>query len=583
MSKLGHLLCLKCMTPMDGYGACPACHWQDDHRYDLQCARPGTVLSGRYLLGLPLRKNGGGVLYAGFDNSLQQKVWIWEYFPQTIAQRSLETGKIMPLAGCGAQYKALASDFVDICNEIRRLGVTEPVVPLENVLSEHNTIYAVFQGLDLITFEEYLEQQGGRLSPKHALTLLLPICSTLGTLHSHGQIHRGVSPYTIYADRDGKLYLWEFSLSATRTAGSELDAQLFTGYSAPEQYSPSGWQGSWTDVYAMGALLYRTLTGIVPPKSIRIDGDRPLAALSEQLPYLPQNISDAVSAAMEPDTQERIQAMQTFVSRMVESKADSTAVYDTSRVIQAGGPKEPPPPAMKEERPRQSTAKYVVLGMLVMLLLLGGAIWFFVTSMLPGIIQPEPAGPAAVGQEHSLSQPAGEDASQPGDDRMPSFFNKLFSDVRNNPEYSRFQFTVKEEFDSNYPQGTIIDQRPVEGEPIYATGTISVEITVSKGPVRHEMPDVIGRTMTEATEILGNLEGVNIEIMQRYDATARPGDVVSTTPEPGVEFDPKRQTVYLFIMPEVSVEEGTSRPSRRDDEITLGGDDGSRNPWIRDR
>ena len=142
---------------------------------------------------------------------------------------------------------------------------------------------------------------------------------------------------------------------------------------------------------------------------------------------------------------------------------------------------------------------------------------------------------------------------------------------------------MKEEFDSNYPQGTIIDQRPVEGEPIYATGTIAVEITVSKGPVRHEMPDVIGRTMTEATEILGNLEGVNIEIMQRYDATARPGDVVSTTPEPGVEFDPKRQTVYLFIMPEVSVEEGTSRPGGRDDEITLGGDDDNRNPWLRNR
>lgn len=583
MSKLGHFLCLKCMTPLEGHNACPVCGWQEDQIYDLQCARPGTVLSGRYLLGLSQRKNGGGVLYAGYDNSLQQRVWIWEYFPQAIAQRSLETGKILPLAGCGAQYKALASDFVDICNEIRRLGVTEPVVPLETVFSEYNTIYAVFQGLDLIPFEEYLEQQGGRLSPKKALALLLPICNTLGTLHSHGHIHRGVSPYTIFVDQaEEKLYLWEFSLSATRTAGSELDAQLFTGYSAPEQYSPSGWQGSWTDVYAMGALLYRTLTGIVPPKSIRIDGERPLADLSEQLPHLPQNISDAVSAAMEPDTQERIQAMQTFVSRMVESKSDSTAVYDTSKVIQAGESNQTPLPP-KEERTRQSTAKYVVLGMLVMLLLLGGAIWFFVASMLPDIIQPEPAGPASVGQESSLSQPASEDASKPADDRMPSFFNQLYSDVRNNPQYKRFQFKVKEEFDSNYPQGTIIDQRPVEGEPIYATGTIAVEITVSKGPVRHEMPDVIGRTMTEATEILGNLEGVNIEIMQRYDATARPGDVVSTTPEPGVEFDPKRQTVYLFIMPEVSVEEGTSRPGGRDDEITLGGDDDNRNPWLRNR
>ena len=583
MSKLGQFLCLNCMAPMEGHSTCPVCGWQDDGEYDLQCARPGTVLNGRYLMGLSQRKNGGGILYAGYDNSLQKKVWIWEYFPHTIAQRSAETGKILPLSGCGAQYKALASDFVDICNEIRRLGVTEPVVPLETVFSEYNTIYAVFQGLELMTFEEYLERHGGKLSPKKALSMLLPICNALGTLHSHGHIHRGVSPYTVFVDREEKLYLWEFSLSATRTAGSELEAQLFTGYSAPEQYSPSGWQGSWTDVYAVGALFYRTLTGIVPPKSTRIDADRSLAPLSEQLPHLPQNISDAVSAAMELDTQERIQTMQTFVSRLVESGSESTAVYDTSKVIHAGARKKEEPPAeepMEEERSSQSTAKYVVMGMLVMLVLLGGAIWFFVASMLPDIIHPEPAGPASVRPESSVVQSVSESSSQSqsAEDRMPNFFNQLYSDVRNNPQYKRFKFQVKEEYDNNYPQGTIIDQRPVEGEPISPTGTIAVEITVSKGPLRHIMPDVVGFTMTEATEILGKLEGVNIEIMQRYDASAKPGQVVSTTPEPGVEFDPKRQTVYLFVMPDVSVEEGTSR--RGEDEITLG-DDEDLNPWLR--
>lgn len=566
MSKMGVPLCLRCMSPIGKGASCSQCGWEDDAVYDLQYARPGMVLSGRYLLGVSLRKNGEGALYAGYDLSLQQKVWIREYFPRTIAQRALETGKISPLAGCGAQYKALMSDFVDICNEIRRLGVTEPVVPLENVISENNTVYAIFRGLELISFEEYLEQQGGKISHRQALSMLLPICNALGTVHAHGHIHRGISPHTLFVDQEGHLLLWDFALSATRTAGSELDAELFAGYSAPEQYSPSGWQGSWTDVYAMAALFYRAVTGIVPPRSNRVNQDRPLAPLSDLVPHLPQNISDGVRDAMYPDTRDRTQTTQTFVSQLIEPKASATAVYDTSKVVQAN---EEVQRREKEGRERRGggTAKFVFLGMLVMLLLLGGVVWLFWD-----IIDPVPVTPDSM-PDVSSSEPEAPEQNPDSDlNHVPEFFGRMYGDVTNHPDYSRFDFKKVEEFSDDYPEGTVIDQYPVEKTEIPAEGRIQVELTVSKGPVRHEMPDMIGKTLDDALEELQELQGVSVDIIPVYDSNAKPNEVIRTTPEAGAEFDPKRQTVYIFYMQEVSMVEGSSRPSsssRNDDEITL--------------
>ena len=60
-------------------------------------------------------------------------------------------------------------------------------------------------------------------------------------------------------DQDNKLWLTGFCIADTRTEGGDAGAALFEGYAAPEQYSLSGWQGSWTDVYGISAVLYERL------------------------------------------------------------------------------------------------------------------------------------------------------------------------------------------------------------------------------------------------------------------------------------------------------------------------------------
>ena len=569
-----------CIEPVYG-SVCESCGKSPDDVYESsQYAAPGTIVGGRYLLGACVRKNGEGALYCGLDKMLQQRVWVREYFPQTMAQRDITTGRISPLTGCGAQYKALMSDFVDSCNEVKRLGVTEQVVPLENVISENNTVYAVYKGLDLISFEQYLEEEGGNMGFRQAVNLLLPICNTLELLHSHGQVHRGISPYSIYMGPDGKLYLWDFALGATRTSGSEFDCELFSGYSAPEQYSPNGWQGSWTDVYALGALFYRVLTGVVPPKSIRIDKEQnQLAPPKELQSGLNDDISNAIMAAMFPTAEERIQTVQTFLSQMVEQRPASTSVYDISKPKSYRAnpePRTPPPPRRqttnkpppKRENPERPTKrrekdggtfKYMVLGTLVMLVLLLGVFYYFMTNVLGdlGLF-----GRGAQGETEPYN--GYEEQYEPPEDAapaqsVPQFVGRLFSDFGENSEYlERFTFDVRPGLDADLRGGEVLDQSPDPGSPMPATEPIRVVLWVNQEDV--EMPDLVGLPTEEAVELLAELE-IEPTILPSITTEAEEGTVLRTVPTEGTMINPAQTTVALIVAMQPEVTEGTHDPS----------------------
>ena len=567
MTKATIELCMGCMEPMGGQSICPHCGYNSAGGYDQNYIKPGAVLGSRYVVGRPVHHNGEGARYLGFDNHIQKKVWIQEYFPLTIAERGEETGNILALPGFGAQYKALMSDFVDVCNEVKRLSITESVVPIDDVVFENNTVYAIYRHLDLVPLESWLEKRGGKLPYDHAMDLFVPLLNTVSNIHAHGAIHRGISPYTVYVDRLEQLYLWDFTLSAARTANSELTAELFSGYSAPEQYSSSGWQGSWTDVYAVAALFYRTVSGVVPPKSTLIGPGRLVVPLEDLVMGLPKNVSTAVAGAMKPLTEERTQAVATLSSQLTQSGGlTRTAVYDTNKVQQAN--RNTPPPkkgsgrAQPEEESSGGTGKYVAIGLFLTVAVLVGAIVVFMSVFYPNLM--------------GLPDSAGEEASEgdePGDNpdedskSVPLFVGMRADEIVNDEQYKgRFDFVLQQEFNEDYDEGVVYDQSPVRGEEMLEKGTVF--LFVSKGPEVVELPDLTGLTLEEATEVLFRLNAdLKFDVFDRYDSTVEAGCVISTVPAAGEEIDPKRQTIYLFVVPEQSTVQSTpsSRPEQSEE------------------
>ncbi len=549
---------------------CPRCGYVDGADYDPDYLRPGATLSnGRYFVGVLTAQNGEGATYLGFDNKDRQTCWIREYFPTVLAARDRATGDVHPVKSYGAQYKALMSDFADTVGDVRRFAMTERVLPVLDSFAENRTYYAVYARLKLLTLEEFVTRAGGSLPMDEAMTLLAPLFNTVGEIHDHGFIHRGISPYTVYVGEEGEIYLWGFCLGAARTFGSELDAELFNGYSAPEQYSPSGWQGTWTDVYALAALVYRTVSGFVPPKSTLIGDARPLSKLSELSSGIPERISEAVAAAMNRETEGRTQSAYALLTSLVGAKTSNTAVFDTRRHL-----REQELMRQRERRARQDNQsggfKYTLIALLftVAALFCGGL--YLTRTFFPAMI----GGGSSESQSSStvpsdLTSTLEEESSEPPRvENVPHFVGETLAYVEGSAEYSaQFDFTVERDFSSDFPAGVIFAQSPEEHTAV-SEGRTAVTLYVSDGPKMATMPDVMGMQLEEALRVLGE-QDLSFDTIDRYVVGAEENSVVGTTPEAGTEFDPNKVGIILYIMPVEEVSQPSSqsrRPSSSEDD-----------------
>ena len=136
-------------------------------------------------------------------------------------------------------------------------------------------------------------------------------------VHALNLLHRDISPDNIYITSKGESRLLDFG--AARFAlgdGKSVSVILKHGYAPEEQYSSHGNQGPWTDVYAMGATLYRCITGQLPPDSVeRIHGDT-MKRPSELGFRIPANVENAIMKALAVKTEDRFPNMEAFIGAL---------------------------------------------------------------------------------------------------------------------------------------------------------------------------------------------------------------------------------------------------------------------------
>ena len=100
---------------------------------------------------------------------------------------------------------------------------------------------------------------------------MAPLLKDLHSVHSKGLIHRDITPDNLLIGTDNRLHLIDFG-SANHSnihASKTFTVILKAGYAPPEQYSPKGKIGPWTDVYGCSAVMYYALTGHPPMDSLQ--------------------------------------------------------------------------------------------------------------------------------------------------------------------------------------------------------------------------------------------------------------------------------------------------------------------------
>lgn len=307
-------ICFGCFQEKEPGSFCPHCGFNESEEQPYLALPLGTLLNGRYMLGKVLGIGGFGITYLGYDLTLEIKVAIKEYMPSSIATRDVDRYNVTITGDVEEDYQYGMDRFLDEAKILAKLQNTPNIVSVQNYFKENNTAYFVMEYIDGMSLKAYLTNQGDRIPYTQALTILQPIMEALIQVHSLNLLHRDISPDNIYITSQGESRLLDFG--AARFAlgdGKSVSVILKHGYAPEEQYSSHGNQGPWTDVYAMGATLYRCITGMLPPDSVeRIHMDT-LKIPSELGIRIPRNIEQTLLKALAVKTEDRFSNMGAFL------------------------------------------------------------------------------------------------------------------------------------------------------------------------------------------------------------------------------------------------------------------------------
>jgi len=205
------------------------------------------------------------------------KLAIKEYFPLDLVYRI--PGNNLVIAHSKGQDAIFVHDMDKFLSEARTLArfMDHPsIVSVTDFFQANRTAYLVMHYIEGITMRQHLTQSGERLPFETTMKIMLPVMDALQVVHEAGMLHRDVSPENIIISHTGRILLIDFG-AARRSAGGRDDSIsviMKPGYTPEEQYRSRGVQGPWTDVYAVAATIYRSLTGELPPNSLdRLEHD----------------------------------------------------------------------------------------------------------------------------------------------------------------------------------------------------------------------------------------------------------------------------------------------------------------------
>ncbi len=255
-------LCYGCFQEKEPGIPCPHCGFNEKDEQPYLALPLGTILNGRYLIGKVLGIGGFGITYLGYDLTLEIKVAIKEYMPSALATRHPDHYSVALTGRVEEDYQYGMERFLDEAKILAKLQNTPHIVSVQNYFKENGTAYFVMEYIDGMSLKAYLAKNGDKIPYNQAIAILQPIMQALVQVHAMNLLHRDISPDNIYITSKGESRLLDFG--AARFAlgdGKSVSVILKHGYAPEEQYSSHGNQGPWTDVYAMGATMYRCITG----------------------------------------------------------------------------------------------------------------------------------------------------------------------------------------------------------------------------------------------------------------------------------------------------------------------------------
>ncbi|WP_410787777.1 Stk1 family PASTA domain-containing Ser/Thr kinase [Kribbella sp. C-35] len=487
----------------------------------------GRVLDGRYRVGARVAKGGMATVYEALDMRLDR----------TVALKVMHDG-----LGDDAQF---TRRFVAEARAAARLS-NPNVVAVFDQGDDDGTLFLAMEYVRGRTLRDVIREEAP-LSPARALDLLTPVLSALSAAHDAGIVHRDIKPENVLISDKGAVKVADFGLArAVSASGNTATQGLLMGtvsYLAPELVT-DGSADARSDVYSAGILLYEMLTGNKPHSGdtpiqvayAHVHADVPPPSLEQ--PSIPPYVDALVQRATARDrdlrpTDARVFSRQVHRVRSAldeglpddpdltgdltvpiqQIRQDSgyddgytrgepsgeirhdTIVVPVEHGRPTGAPAKPPPPAAPQKQ-RRSRGPIALIAILAAAIAIGTGAWYYGIqryTTTPDLVNLEPAAATAKAEQSGLHT------------------------TLDNQDYSE-----------DVKAGHVMRTDPKFGDRIRKNGDIG--LTVSKGPERYRVPQLVGLQLDAAQQALSPIKLITGQVNEQYNETVPAGKVVAISP-----------------------------------------------------
>lgn len=292
-----------------------------------QGLKPGITLKGvTYRIEKVLGQGSFGITYlatAKFTTQgnlgsmvVEAKVAIKEFFMSEVNGRRDDGSTVE--GSTGSVFSNYRKKFRKEAENLSKLSHPN-IVKVFDVFDENNTTYYVMEFLEGQNLDDYIKSSGC-IEEGEAIKIATDIGKAVAYMHSQKMLHLDIKPKNIMRKADGRYYLIDFGLSKQFTEDGEPESSTSIGLGTPgyapiEQtgYKQDGSFPATLDVYALGATLFKMLTGKRPPEATYI--------LNEGFPEneltskgISENTRDVLTKAMAPVKKQRYQSVKSFIN-----------------------------------------------------------------------------------------------------------------------------------------------------------------------------------------------------------------------------------------------------------------------------
>lgn len=592
--------CPGCMGILeDDVNVCPECFYNIETENNSPALKAGTILSGRYLIGKVLNFANDSITYIGRDLYSDTVLSIVEFFPSKILTRENDESNITVKLGYDTMFENCRESFLSLWRGLDMFKSDVCLPNVEQIIESNGTVYAISVYLDSISLKAYFEETKKPLSWARAHSAFKPVLACLQKLHAAGIMHGNISPSTIHVGSDGKLHIMTFSIPQCYSSVEELRVRPVPGFSPIELFGENASLTPASDVYSVMALLYYSITGLVPPTATKRAVKDTMVLPAAVASTLSSKVIDCFVKSLSVYPQNRISTIDEVISSLSTISTPRNAASPAapaSPVAEEAPAHEAPPEAEAEyedeiqdepyyeeddapsKKSKSSSGSLITLAVSTFLGVVVACTVLFtvlyatflyksidvpVLDNLLGSFSFLPMNEEVTDvytPNYDTSTTLSPEPTEKSYVTVPDFTSHTRDSIKTNETFNeRFVIIFTEDYSDEVPKDAIIAQSLEKGESVLSGTEITVVVSLGAKPI--ELPNVIGMQYSKAEKELKDRGFTAKKEVMENNGDHKANEVYLMDKVAGLEF-PKGTEIVLSVWgkePETTTKETTTK------------------------